>query len=117
MNKKVSTVGSYKILAKITDCNGILIQPAQVSAVKVKISEYLAPDVVVDGYDLYPMDLAGLYSSIQTDETGFEYNFAGNPYHDAKPMFPRHETTYLVELVWYDQDNRPYAGPTYVDSL
>ena len=117
MNKKVSTVGSYKILAKITDCNGNLVLPAQVSAIKVKISEYLSPDTVVDGYNLYAMDTAGMYSTLQTDEEGFQYNFAGNPFHDNKPMFPRHGVTYLVELVWYDSAGTPYAGPAYVDTL
>ena len=117
MNKKVSTVGSYKILAKITDCDGTLVQPAQVSAVKIKISEYLAPDVVVDGYNMYDIGTAGMFSTAQTSEDGFVYNYAANPYHDNKPMFPRHGVTYLVELVWYDENNRPYSGPVYVDSL
>ncbi len=117
MNKQVSTVGSYKILALITDCDGTPVAPAQVSDVKIKISEYLNPASVVDGYDLYSLGTSGMMTTTDTDADGFEYNFAANPYHDGKPMFPRHETTYLVELVWYDQDNRPYAGPTYVDSL
>lgn len=117
MNKRVSTVGSYKILAKITDCNGTLVVPGQVSAVKIKISEYLAPDVVVDGYNLYDIGTSGMLSTSQTSEDGFEYNFAANPFHDNKPMFPRHGVTYLVELVWYDEEGKPYAGPVYVDSL
>ena len=117
MNKKVSTVGSYKILAKITDCDGTMVVPGQVSAIKIKISEYLAPDVVVDGYNLYDIGTAGMLPTAQTSEDGFEYNFAANPFHDGKPMFPRHGVTYLVELVWYDENDRPYAGPVYVDTL
>ena len=117
MNKKVSTVGSYKILAKITDCDGVLVQPSQVTDVKVKISEYLAPDVVVDGYNMHSIGTSGMLSTAQTSEDGFVYNFAANPYHDGKAMFPRHGVTYLVELVWYDENSKPYAGPTYVDTL
>lgn len=117
MNKKVSTVSSYKILAKITDCDGVLVQPSQVTDVKVKISEYLSPDVVVDGYDMYSIGTSGMLSTAQTSEDGFAYNFAANPFHDGKAMFPRHGVTYLVELVWYDESDRPYAGPVYVDTL
>lgn len=117
MNKKVSTVGSYKILAKIADCNGTLVLPAQVTDIKVKISEYLSPDVVVDGYNMHSIGTSGMLLTAQTSEDGFVYNFAANPYHDGKAMFPRHGVTYLVELVWYDENNKPYAGPTYVDTL
>ena len=117
MNKQVSTVGSYKILALITDCDGTPVAPGQVSDVKIKISEYLNPSSVVDGYNMYSIGTSGMSASTSTDSDGFVYNFAFNPYHDAKPMFPRHETTYLVELVWYDLNGNPYAGPAYVDSL
>lgn len=117
MNKRVSTVGSYMILADIRDCDGTQVAPSQVSDVKIKISEYLNPSAIVDGYSLYSLGVSGMKSTPETDENGFEYNFAFNPYHDQKPMFPKHGTTYLVELVWYDTNGNPYTGAQYVDSM
>lgn len=117
MNKNVSTVGSYMILADIRDCDGTRVLPAQVSDVKIKISEYLAPSSVVDGYNLYSLGVSGMLSTPDTDESGFTYNFKFNPFHDSKPMFPKHGVTYLVELVWYDTSGNPYVGAQYVDTL
>lgn len=116
-NMPVSTVGSYKIIALLTDCDGTPVTPSQVSDVKIKISEYLDPETVVDGYNLYSLGTTGMSATLNTDSDGFVYNWSANPYHDGKAMFPKHETAYLVEIVWYDQNGNPYAGPVIVDSL
>ena len=117
MNRRVSTVGSYMILANLRDCDGTQVLPSQVSDVKIKISEYLNPSAVVDGYDMYSLGTSGMLAESATDEDGFVYNFAANPFHDSKPMFPDNQKTYLVELVWIDTSGKPYAGAQYVDSM
>lgn len=117
MNQTISAGGSVTLRATLTDCHGVRVTTSEVTAISLNIYEYLDPSVHVDGYWNLSIPTTAMLSDYDTDCKQRQFNFCYNPYHDAKPMFPRRQTTYVVEVVWTDTSGKPYAQCTMVDAI
>ena len=101
--------GSCTLRAQLTDCEGTMVSPSDVAAITLNIYEYLNPSAHVDGYYDLAIPTTAMLATYAEDCQGRKYNFSYNPYHDNKPMFPRRQTVYVVEVVWTDTNGKPYA--------
>lgn len=112
----VYTSGSVTIRAMVKDCSGTAVLPADVSAIKLNIFEYLTPQTPVEAYTNVTIPTSAMLSTSLTDAHDNEYNFEYNPHDGTHPMFPKRQTSYVVELVFFDSAGKPSAHQMQVDA-
>ncbi|MDO4585249.1 MAG: hypothetical protein Q4D62_14235 [Planctomycetia bacterium] len=116
-NETVYSSGSVFIRAMLTDCNGDAVLPEAVSAIHLNVLEYLPPQEKVTAYYGKVIPLSAMLAEVQTDCDGETFNFEHNPYDGVNPIFPKRQTTYIVEVVWFDKNGLPSAHQVEVDAL
>ena len=117
MSIQISASGSLHIRALLKDCAGDLVTVSDVSAIKLNIYERLTPNTSVTDYTNLAIPTTAILTTAATDENGNEYNFDCNPFITGKPMFPKRQTAYVIEVVFYDTDGKPSAHQIEVDAL
>lgn len=117
MSIPISGSGSIHIRALLTDCSGTAVTASDVSAIKLNIYEKLPPNAAVADYTNLTVPTSAILATTAEDEDGNDYNVDFNPYISGKPMFPKRQTTYVVEVVFFDVDGKPSAHQIEVDAL
>lgn len=113
----VFTSGSVFIRAYLTDCNGDAVPASAISDVKLNIFETFTPQTTVVGYTNKTIPMSSMLGTVQTDENGNRYNFECNPWDGTNPMFPKRQTSYTIEVVWFDPEGKPSAHQICVDAF
>lgn len=106
---KISSSGSIYIRALLKDCGGTAVEPSDVASITLNIFEELIPENIVTDYTNLSVPASAVLASVQTDENNNEYNVSFNPYISGKPMFPKRQTSYIVEVIFTDANGRPSA--------
>lgn len=109
--------GSVFIRASLKSCSGDFLLPADVTAMKLNIFELLDPQGEVSAYTNVSIPLTAMLSAPLTGCDGFVYNFEYNPYDGENLLFPKRQTTYVIEIVWFDADGIPTAHQLEVNAL
>ncbi len=116
-NTRISAGGSMTIRLRLRDKKQNRISRSDVSYIAVNVFETLDPSQMVPGYSNQSVPTTAIFTSYEEDENGTKYNFEHNPYHDSKPMFPKRNTTYTVEVVVYDTAGVPFARQIRIDAV
>lgn len=116
-NIRISAGGSMTVRLRFRDKALGRVSRGDISSIKLNVFETLDPTKTVDGYANLTVPTTAILESWEEDETGQQYNFEHNPFHDSKPMFPNRNTTYTVEVIATDLAGKPYARQIRIDAV
>ena len=113
----ISASGSLHIRGLLTNCEGEPVQKDDLSAISFSVFEYLHPENTVADYTSLDVPLSAVLDTPAEDAHGAKYNIDFNPYIPGKPMFPKRQTSYIAEVVFWDTNGKPSAHQIQIDAI
>lgn len=102
----VYTSGSGRIRGLLRDCNQTLVQPEDVTAIRLNIFKYFMGQYEpVTGYQNKSILTDAVLAEAETDCEGNRFNFDFDPDDGTHPPFPERNMTYIVEVIIFSTNN------------